>query len=313
MNPSLGTKFGLTLVGALALGVTSARADFFGTGPNTFTLDFVHIGNAGNADDLGADGGLYSSPYGGVDYGFRMGVYEISQDQIEKATASGLGSVVAGAHTGAEPAANMNWYEAAAFVNWLNTTTGHQAAYQLSGVSVLTLWPAADAWDNDPGAGVELNLYRHKDAYYFLPSEDEWYKAAYHQNDGVSANFWDYATGSNSAPTQELTGGSTPGSAVYDGVEAGEPANPADVSLAGGLSPYGTMGQNGNVYEWSESAFDGANDFPSESRTVRGGFWLNSENILRSSVRSTNGVSPADSLSTVSFRVASVPEPRQPC
>lgn len=37
-----------------------------------------------------------------------------------------------------------------------------------------------------PGAGVELNLYRHKKAVYFLPSDDEWDKAAYHKNDGVN-------------------------------------------------------------------------------------------------------------------------------
>jgi len=45
------------------------------------------------------------------------------------------------------------------------------------------------------------NLYRHKDAYYFLPSENEWSKAAYHQNDGVTANYRDYATGNNTIPT----------------------------------------------------------------------------------------------------------------
>lgn len=55
---------------------------------------------------------------------------------------------------------------------------------------------------------------RHKDAYYFLPSEDEWNKAAYHQNDGVTANYWDYATGSNSIPSQALTDGALAGSAV---------------------------------------------------------------------------------------------------
>jgi hypothetical protein len=109
--------------------VTTSHADQFGTLGNEFTLDFVSVLNAGNTDDLGAGGGLYSSLYGGVAYEFRMGVFEISQEQIEKATASGLAGVVAGAHTGAEPAADITWYEAAAFVNWLNTSSGHQAAY----------------------------------------------------------------------------------------------------------------------------------------------------------------------------------------
>jgi formylglycine-generating enzyme len=289
---------------ALALGVsfTTAHADTFGTGPNTFTIDFVSIGNAGNADDLGAGGGLYSSPYGGVPYAYRMGTYEISQDAITLATAGGLANVLAGPHTGAEPAANITWYEASAFVNWLNTSTGHVAAYQLTGVTGLTLWSSADAWQ----AGGE-NLYRHKDAYYFLPSEDEWYKAAYHKNDGVTANYWDYATGSNTAPTQALTDGTVPGSAVYNGVEEGVPADPADVNLAGGLSAYGTMGQGGNVYEWQESAFDGVNNSEAELRAFLGGAWGASENRLRPTARP--GSLPSTPNSDVGFRVASVPEP----
>ena len=76
-----------------------------------------------------------------------------------------------------------------------------------------------------------------------------------------------------------------PGSAVYNGVEPGRPAGPADVDMAGGLSPYGTMGQDGNVYEWSESAFDGSNDLPDESHVIRGGYWNAAEQNLRSSDR----------------------------
>ena len=284
--------------------VPTARADVFGSGANTLTLDFVNIGNAGNADDAGAGGGSYSTPYGGVSYGYRMGTYEISQDAITKATAGGLASVTAGPHTGNEPAAQMTWFEAAAFVNWLNDQrTPGLKAYNLTGVTSLTPWASVDAWQ----AGGE-NLFRHKDAYYFLPSEDEWYKAAYHQNTGVNADYWDYATGSNTIPTQALTDGTTPFTAIFDGVEAGTPADPADVNLAGGLSAYGTMGQNGNVYEWAESAYDRINNSSSEDREVRGGNWLNSESILRSSNRGSLAPSTSGNFG-VGFRVASVPEP----
>ena len=296
----------IAAVCALALAsiaVTSARADVFGSGGDAFTIEFVTIGNAGNADDAGAGGGLYSSPYGGVSYGYRMGTYEISQDAIEKATAGGLASVTAGPHTGNEPAAQMTWFEAAAFVNWLNDQrTPGLKAYNLTGVTSLTPWASVDAWQ----AGGE-NLFRHKDAYYFLPSEDEWYKAAYHQNTGVNADYWDYATGSNTIPTQALTDGTTPFTAIFDGVEAGTPADPADVNLAGGLSAYGTMGQNGNVYEWAESAFDGINNSSSENREIRGGLWNGTGSYLRSSSRANN--TPTSSNSNIGFRVASVPEP----
>ena len=296
------TKLGIVLAGVLAFtltfALTTARGDTFGSGGNAFTIDFVDIGNAGNADDAGAGGGSYSTPYGGVSYGYRMGTYEISQDAIEKATAGGLASVTAGAHTGNEPAARMTWFEAAAFVNWLNDQrTPGLKAYNLTGVTSLTPWASVDAWQ----AGGE-NLFRHKDAYYFLPSEDEWYKAAYHQNTGVNADYWDYATGSNSIPTA-VASGTTAGTAVYNGVAG----SPAAVNNAGGLSAYGTMGQNGNVWEWQESAFDGINNSSSEAHVLRGGLWFDTERGLRSSDRFL--FSPPNSDNFVGFRVASVPEP----
>ena len=94
------------------------------------------------------------------------------------------------------------------------------------------------------------NLYRNSLATYFLPSVDEWYKAAYY--DPTSGAYFDYPTGSNAAPTP-VASGTAAGTAVYtrpfgDG--------PADITLAGGLSPYGTMGQGGNVLEWEETDFD---------------------------------------------------------
>lgn len=303
MKTKTSHKLGITLTGALALIVSPADADSFGTTGNQFTIDFVNIGNAGNPNDAALDNTYpdYSSPYGGVGYDYRMGTYEISQDAITKATASGLANVVAGAHTAAKPAANMTWYEAAAFVNWLNTSTGHQMAYDLtfSGSWSMTLWSSAQAWQLDG-----QNLYRHKDAYYFLPSENEWYKAAYHKNDGVTANYWDYATGSNDAPTG-VGGGTGAGTAVYDGQSAG----PASVNNCGGLSAYGTMGQNGNVFDLLESAVSAPNDSPTEIRTRRGGPWVNySESSLRSSIR--YGFGPTDSSVDTGFRVASVaPEP----
>ena len=291
----LGLVFAVMTAGTL-------RADTFGSGANTFMIDFVNVGNAGNADDAGAGGGSYSSPYGGVNYNYRIGTYEISQDMITKATSLGMTNVTAGAWGASQPAANMSWYEAAAFVNWLNTSKGYQAAYNLTYIGgwSMTLWSSGDAWQ----AGGE-NLYRHKDAFYFLPSEDEWYKAAYHQNDGVTANYWDYATGSHTAPTA-VASGTGAGTAVYGWRFS--TTGPADITLAGGLSPYGTMGQNGNVWEWNESAFDGANNDSSENRGIWGGGWLDSWDFLRSSGRIYS--TPSDeSASGVGFRVASVPEP----
>jgi hypothetical protein len=97
---------------------------------------------------------------------------------------------------------------------------------------------------------------------------------------------------------------SNAGSAVYSG---GAVTNPAAVTFAGGLSPYGTMGQGGNVFEWNESAFDGTNSLSSENRAVRGGAWFSPFNNLRTFGRLSIG--PAGESDNIGFRVASVPEP----
>lgn len=294
----------LTIVpGLLSLGTLSARADTFSTGPNGFAIDFVTVGNAGNGDDLGAGGGVYSSGLGGVGYNYRISTTEISLDLIAKATASGLAGVNAGGWGPTRPASQVTWFEAAKFVNWLNTSTGHQIAYQLnSSNTLLTPWSSADAWQ----IGGE-NLFRHKDAFYVLPSEDEWYKAAFHKNDGVTANYWDYATESNTAPLA-VTGGTLPHTAVYN-----HTLTPAEVNNAGGLSAYGTMAQDGNVWEWMESGFDGTNTLGSEGRTVRGGYFDGSFAALRSGVLGRSNFGPAATDLCIGFRVAStvalVPEP----
>jgi len=202
--PALGAV--LCFLGSVSAAI-EASTDGFGSPGHEFQIEFVRVANPGNGGDAGAGG------YGEVSYDYRVGLTEVPQDWITKALNSGLSNVTAGPWTGSQPATNLAWYEAAAFVNWLNTSTGHQSAYDLvwnGSAWTMNLWSSAQAWQ----AGGE-NLYRHKDAYYFLPSEDEWHKAAYHKNDGVTANYWPYATGSNAAPTA-VTGGTLPGTAVYD-------------------------------------------------------------------------------------------------
>lgn len=276
----------------LALGMMASRtaqADTFGSGANTFTIDFINIGNAGNAAD--------TTGYGAVPYEYRMGTYEITQNAIDKATAAGMTNVTAGAWSGNLPAANISWFEAAAFVNWLNTSQGHQAAYDLTWTGSewsMTLWSSSDAWQ----LGGE-NPYRHKDAYYFLPSEDEWYKAAYYNPAGEE--YFLYATGSNTNPAV-VSSGTEANTAVY-----GFQSQPAAVNLSGGLSPYGTMGQNGNVWEWAESAYTPPSAAGS-SRVLRAGSYNNAYAFF---LESTDRYSshPWYEADNIGLRVASVPEP----
>jgi sulfatase modifying factor 1 len=281
----------LALALLIGSGPTAARADTFGTGANQFTLDFTTIGNPGNAAP--------NSGYGSVGYVYRIGTYAISQNQIDKATESGLANVTAGAWSGDKPAANMTWFESAAFVNWLNTSKGFQPAYNLtwSGSTwSMALWTVTDA-------GYDANnLYRNSLAKYFLPSENEFYKAAYGKSDG--SGYYLYPTASDFVP-EDVASGTRAGTAVYNGG-----SSPASVYAAGGLSSYGTMGQGGNVWQWNESASDGVNNDAQEYRGFRGGAWWKGASSLGSSTRYRLG--PGDSNNDIGFRVASVqdiPEP----
>ena len=281
----------VVLFAAVALSIQpSAQADTFGTSGNEFTINFVNIGNAGNAAD--------TTSYGAVPYEYRAGVNEISQNDIAKATASGMANVTAGPWTGNQPAATISWYEAAAFVNFLNTNSAKTAAYDLSfsnGSWSMALWSSEQAW-----TAVGTNLYRNKDAFYFLPSENERYKAAYYNAAGT--NYCLYPTASNTAPPA-VASGTNADTAVYQFVSF----SPAVVNAAGGLSSYGTMGQGGNIWEMNETAFDGSNNSPSESRALRGGSYPNDATRLVSSYH--QATEPLDSAASIGFRVASVPEP----
>jgi formylglycine-generating enzyme required for sulfatase activity len=277
----------LALALLIGAGLITAHADTFGTGANQFTLDFTAIGNPGNADD--------TTGYGSVGYTYRIGTYAISQNQIDKATASGLQNVTAGAWSGDQPAANMSWYESAAFVNWLNTSKGFQAAYNLtwSGSTwSMALWTVTDAGYNTN------NKFRNSLAKYFLPSENEFYKAAYGKSDG--SGYYLYPTASDSLPTA-VASGTQSETAVYN-----QPVGqgPASVYQAGGLSSYGTMGQGGNIWQWNESASDGVNDDAQEIRGVFGCSWFDSADFLQPSLRGGGG--PDSWVNVVSLRVASV-------
>ena len=111
--------------------------------------------------------------------------------------------------------------------------------------------------------------------------------------------YWDYATGSDSAPTA-VASGTGAGTAVYGGQAA-----PADITNAGGLSPYGTMAQNGNAFEWCESAFTAPNDSAVESRVLRGGFWSTPPPLA---VVLPQSATTRTRDSALGFRVAAVPE-----
>ena len=277
----------------------------FGSGGNTFNMEFVAIGDAGNLDDTtGAP-----NPAGAVAYAYGLGKYEVSEDMITKynsnyGTANSL-AITKDTRGVDKPATSVSWNEAARFTNWLNTSTGGSAAYKFttSGVNDnISLWSSGDL-------GYDAsNPYRNSLANYVLPSMDEWYKAAYYNPN--TSSYFDYANGSNSAPTAVASGTADNTAVYFQTFNQG----PADITSAGGLSPYGIMGLGGNVFEWEETSFNLNNSSGSSVRGFRGGRWDFFSNSLSSSSR-VNGL-PAVEGNVLGFRVASlsssaasVPEP----
>lgn len=296
----MSSKAAATLLVALLVLNNSATADTFGSGSNQFSIDFRAIGNPNNPADTTGD----PNPAGAVSYEFRMGTYEISEDMIYKANALGNLAITIISRGANKPATAVSWNEAARFVNWLNTNSGYSAAYKFSSQpgsggydpnANILLWQAGDAGYN------AANPFRNSNAFYFLPTTDEWYKAAYYNAAGTNY-FW-YATGGNVAPTA-VTGGTNANTAVYDPNVA---TTPADVTNAGGLSPYGTMGQGGNTWEFMETSLSGTNNDPTNLRVERGGSWDNYDIVMRKD--SISNLGPSVGGGDIGFRVASIPEP----
>ena len=153
---------------------------------------------------------------------------------------------------------------------------------------------------------------REPDAGWVIPSEDEWYKAAFHYNDGVTGNYWDYPTESNTVPTPEAPSGTdlTNGSANYygDDYAIGSPYYRTEVGAYDAKpsdSPYATFDQGGNVREWNEIEL-----LPSW-RGLRGGSFSHYDISYLHAARRF-GWHPTYESYNIGFRVADVSE-QAPC
>jgi formylglycine-generating enzyme required for sulfatase activity len=218
------------------------------------------------------------------------------------------------------PVVYVSWYDAIRFANWLHNGRGNgdteSGAYTLVG-----------------GTPIPTNsdsIVRNPSAKWWIPSDDEWYKAAYHKNDGVTGNYWDYPTSTNTVPYSDQPPGSDApdpsntanffrddrrpngyddGFAVNGSVGYGESENLlTDVgAYTSSVNPYGTFDQGGNVWEWTETFL--FSSFPID----RGGSWADffSADGLRASRRGSEF--PTRELFSIGFRVATIPEPTTTC
>ena len=218
---------------------------FAGAAQGQVVIDWVTVGDPGNVGELsgaGADPPGFGNDRicGAVDYVYRIGKYEVTNGQYREFlnAAAALGDpnnlyhpsmsthggiVRSGDGTpgtpytyaardgdatwDSHPVNFISWYDALRFANWLHngqpvgeqdTDTTEDGAYEMS---------------------LGSSVVRKLGARAFLPTEDEWYKAAYYKG-GASAGYWNYATQSDTAPTAQAPPGTdmVNGSANYAGL-----------------------------------------------------------------------------------------------
>lgn len=290
-------------------------------------IDTVPVGNAGNAADT-----RYSAMgFGSVGYTFNLGKYEVTAGQytvflnavaatdtyglynpamgvvsdfganIQRSGSLGAYSYTVAADWADRPVNYVNWGDAARFANWMHNgqptgaqdlSTTEDGSYFLNGATSNT---------------ALLAVARNLGATWVIPTEDEWYKAAYHKNDGVTGNYWDYPMGSSAAPNNANPGGDTGHSGNYfdNDYTIGSPYWRSIVGFFGQSdSPYGTFDQGGNVWEWNEAIVPGSSE---SFRGVRGGSFNYFYYGLLASAGSYSY--PTGEAGALGFRVAQVPEP----
>lgn len=139
------------------------------------------------------------------------------------------------------------------------------------------------------------------DTTWVIPSEDEWYKAAYHYNDGVTGNYFDYPTSSDGVPSNDLFDPDPGNNATFynSGDTIGSPYYRTEVGAhENSDSPYGTFDQGVNVWEWNEAVIG-------SSRGSRGGSFEIDVSYLYASYRIN--MNPAFENYNIGFRVSEVP------
>ncbi len=277
------------------------------------TIDWVAIGNPGNAADTPSSNCLAAS-CGSVSSSYFISKYEVTNAQyaeflnakaatdplslyntsmgsdtnnggITRSGVSGSFSYAVKSGFASKPINYVSFYDTLRFSNWLNNGQGggstETGAYTLLGGTAT------------PSNG--LTVTRNGGSSIFLTSENEWYKAAYY--DAVSTSYFDYPAGTNlatvcAAPTATANRANC-NSAVGQVTTVG--------AYTGSASPYGTYDQGGNVIEWNEQILG-------SSRELRGGgFTFLPDELAAANIGSTN---PTVETSYIGFRVASpIPEP----
>ena len=289
------------------------------------------VGNPGNAQDTryGHNDVLDPSGYGRVAYAYNIGKYEVTAGQyttflnakaktdtyglyvvnmwsdvfgckIRQSGTSGSYTYSVAADYANRPVNYVSFWDAARFTNWLSNGQGNgdteTGAYTLNG------------YNGNEGRTITRN----SGAKFFVPTEDEWYKAAYHDKTaGLAATYFDYPTSNNLAPGQDMADASGNNANCYTSPYAMPIDSGKYTTVVGEFqnsdSPYGTFDQGGNMGEWNETIITSNPPTTAADRGIRSWSFSDFSSYLLASTRGSNA--PSNESDTIGFRVASVPEP----
>lgn len=303
--------------GELTLTAMGAQA------PQHVSFDWAIVGNPGNAGELSGSGAGGAGPdviAGSVGHAYNISKHEVTAGQYtqflnavaasdphglyDAAMTSDYGCKIVRSGTDGSynysvaldwknrPVNYVSYFDAMRFVNWIEN--GQPIGAQGPSTTEDGTYLISDG----------ISEVRSPEATFFLPSEDEWYKAAYHKNDGATGNYIDYPTGSDSIPSNDLISPDPGNNANFrqGGLTIDAPYYTTEVGeFENSESPYGTFDQGGNVHEWNEEVFNGVH------RGMRGGSFGTTVSPMQAAHRGYRY--PPSAQYWLGFRVASIPEP----
>lgn len=184
-------------------------------------------------------------------------------------------SVKWASRAGDRPMPWVTWWDAARFANWMHNG-GTPGATTETGAYTLVAYQTTGKVARNPGAR------------WWIPSEDEWYKAAYFDPAKAGGpGYWAYATRSSMPPRDALVPDAHAQPAVMPQAPAAnfnEVYKPFRRDKGGVLvpvcayasadprfdsrGPWGSCDQAGSLWEWTEAVY-----LDSENHIVRGGSW----------------------------------------
>lgn len=170
-----------------------------------------------------------------------------------------------------KPIVYISFYDLARYANWMHYGCPNNGVSEIGTTEGAANQEAYDTSDFELVRSGRKLAYknfgvRNVGARFWIPNEDEWFKAAYYDPTLIGGRkYYNYPTRSNDAPSQDKAN-----YVVDDELAIGAPWFVADVdSYESAASYYGTVQQGGNVWEWIESWQYGQIG----TRGLRGGSW----------------------------------------